>query len=238
MTQQQMQSTEQSKPLFGADNNALVALVSVNLMVAVVYGMTRMVYFLEGLPMSAFYDEVVHHFMLSPYYQEALEKPWTFLIYNWSHDQFWTLCGNLIWLTVFGTILQNQKANKHLFPIYFYSGILGAIAFIAMGAGISFMGAELSIMALATAALSLQPNYQLKLGGTGGIPVWILFTVYFVIQIATHISGTPVFFLTLSVGGFAGVGYMYLLKKKIDLGNWMHVIVKKCNGYMAPKEAQ
>jgi membrane associated rhomboid family serine protease len=238
MTQQQMQSTEQSKPLFGADNNALVALVSVNLMVAVVYGMTRMVYFLEGLPMSAFYDEVVHHFMLSPYYQEALEKPWTFLIYNWSHDQFWTLCGNLIWLTVFGTILQNQKANKHLFPIYFYSGILGAIAFIAMGAGISFMGAELSIMALATAALSLQPNYQLKLEGTGGIPVWILFTVYFVIQIATHISGTPVFFLTLSVGGFAGVGYMYLLKKKIDLGNWMHVIVKKCNGYMAPKEAQ
>ncbi len=62
-----MQSTEQSKPLFGADNNALVALVSVNLMIAVTYAMTRMVYFLEGLPMSQFYDEVVHHFMLSPY---------------------------------------------------------------------------------------------------------------------------------------------------------------------------
>jgi len=238
MIQQHMQSTEQSKPLLGADNNALVALVSVNLMVAVAYGMTRMVYFLEGMPMSQFYDEVVHHFMLSPYYQEALEKPWTFFIYNWSHDQFWTLCGNLIWLTVFGTILQNQKANKHLFPIYFYSGILGAIAFIAMGAGISFMGAELSIMALATAALSLQPNYQLKLSGTGGIPVWLIFAVYFVIQVATHLTGTPVFFLTLSVGGLVGVLYMYLLKKKIDLGNWMHLIVKKFNGYMAPKEAQ
>ena len=61
--------------------------------------------------------------MLSPYYQEALEKPWTFFIYNWSHDQFWTLCGNMIWLTVFGLILQNQGANKHLFPIYLYSGI-------------------------------------------------------------------------------------------------------------------
>ena len=101
-----MQSTEQTKPLFGADNNALVALVSANLMIAVTYGMTRMVYFLEGFPMSQFYDEVVHHFMLSPYYQEALEKPWTFFIYNWSHDHFWTLCGNMIWLTVFGNILQ------------------------------------------------------------------------------------------------------------------------------------
>ncbi len=230
-----MQTTEQSKPLLGADNNALVALLSVNLIIAVTYGMTRMVYFLEGFPMSQFYDEVVHHFMLSPYYQEALEKPWTFFIYNWSHDQFWTLCGNMIWLTVFGTILQNQKANKHLFPIYFYSGILGAIAFIALGAGISFMGAALSIMALATAALSLNPNYQFKLSGTGGIPVWAIFTVYVIIQVATNLSGTPVFFFTLSVGGFVGVSYMYLLKKKIDLGAWMHLIVQKFNGFMAPK---
>jgi len=120
-----MQSTEQSKPLFGADNNALVALVSANLMIAVTYGMTRMVYYLEGFPMSQFYDEVVHHFMLSPYYQEALEKPWTFFIYNWSHDDFWTLCGNMIWLTVFGNILQNQKANKH------YSQFIYTVVFLA-----------------------------------------------------------------------------------------------------------
>lgn len=233
-----MQSTEQTKPLFGADNNALVALVSANLMIAVTYGMTRMVYFLEGFPMSQFYDEVVHHFMLSPYYQEALEKPWTFFIYNCSHDHFWTLCGNMIWLTVFGNILQNQKANKHLFPIYVYSGILGALAFIALGAGISFMGAELSIMAIATAALSLNPTYQLQLNGTGGIPVWLIFMVYFVIQVATHLTGTPVFFFTLSVGGLVGVLYMYLLKKKIDLGKWMHVVVKKGNRLLAPKEVQ
>ena len=233
-----MQSTEQSKPLFGADNNALVALVSANLMIAVTYGMTRMVYFLEGFPMSQFYDEVVHHFMLSPYYQEALEKPWTFFIYNWSHDHFWTLCGNMIWLTVFGNILQNQKANKHLFPIYLYSGILGTLAFIGLGAGISFMGAELSIMAIATAALSLKPSYQLQLNGAGGIPVWLIFTVYFVIQVATHLTGVTVFFFTLNLGGLIGVLYMYLLKKKIDLGNWMHVLVKKCNGMMAPKAAE
>jgi membrane associated rhomboid family serine protease len=188
--------------------------------------------------MSQFYDEVVHHFMLSPYYQEALEKPWTFFIYNWSHDQFWRLCGNMIWLTVFGNILQNQKANKHLFPIYFYSGIIGALAFIGLGAGVSFMGAELSIMALATAALSLNPSYQLKLNGAGGIPVWLIFTVYFVIQVATHLTGAPVFFFTLNLGGLIGVLYMYLLKKKIDLGNWMHVLVKKCNGMMAPKAAE
>jgi membrane associated rhomboid family serine protease len=144
----------------------------------------------------------------------------------------------MIWLTVFGTILQNQKANKHLFPIYFYSGIIGAIAFIGLGVGISFMGAELSIMALATAALSLQPTYQLKLNDAGGIPVWLIFTVYFIIQIATHITGTPAFFFILSVGGLVGVLYMYLLKKKIDLGNWMHVIVKKCNDLMSPKVAE
>jgi len=233
-----MQSTEQSKPLLGADNNALVALVLVNLIIAVTYGMTRMVYFLEGFSMSQFYDQVVHHFMLSPYYQESLEKPWTFFIYNWSHDQFWTLCGNMIWLTVFGIILQNQKANKHLFPIYFYSGIVGAITFLVTGAGVSFMGAELSIMALASAALSLNPTHQVQLNGNGGIPVWLIFTVYITIQVATHLTGTPVFFLTLNVGGLVGVLYMYLLKQKIDLGNWMHVVVKKCNGFMAPKEKQ
>ena len=232
-----MSLREQTKPLFGADNNALVALVSVNLMVAVTYGMTRMVYFLEGLPMADFYDEVVHHFMLSPYYQEAVEKPWTFFIYNWSHDQFWTLCGNMIWLTVFGRFLQDQQANKHLFPIYFYSGILGAISFIALGAGVSFMGAELSIMALATAALSTNPRHQFKLSETTGLPVWIIFAVYFVIQLATQLNGNPVFFFTLSLGGLVGVVYMYLLKKNIDLGRWMHLLVKKFNSYMAPPNA-
>jgi type IV secretory pathway TrbL component len=100
------------------------------------------------------------------------------------------------------------------------------------------MGAELSIMALATAALSLNPTYQLKLNDAGGIPVWIIFTVYFIIQVATHLTGTPVFFFTLNLGGLVGVLYMYLLKKKIDLGNWMHVLVKKCNGLMAPKAAE
>ena len=100
------------------------------------------------------------------------------------------------------------------------------------------MGAELSIMAIATAALSLKPSYQLQLNGAGGIPVWLIFTVYFIIQVSTHLTGTPVFFFTLSVGGLVGVLYMYLLKKKIDLGNWMHVIVKKGNGLMAPKEGQ
>lgn len=231
-----MQKTAPSKPLLGADNNALVAIVSVNLMIAVAYGMTRMVYFLEGFPLSQFYDEVVHHFMLSPYYQETLEKPWTFFIYNWSHDQFWSLCGNMIWLTVFGSVLQNQQANKHLFPIYFYSGLIGAIAFIMLGAGISFMGAELSIMALASAALSVNPRYKLSLSGTNMPAVWIIFVIYFVVQVATHLKGTPVFFFTLSVGGLVGVVYMYLLKKKIDLGCWMHQIVKRFNAYMAPKE--
>jgi membrane associated rhomboid family serine protease len=144
----------------------------------------------------------------------------------------------MIWLIVFGTILQNQKANKHLFPIYLYSGILGGIAFIGLGAGVSFMGAESSIMALATAALSLNPTYQLQFNGTRGIPVWLIFTVYFILQLATHATGTSVFFLTFNVGGLVGVLYMYLLKKKIDLGNWMHVLVKKCNGMMAPKAAE
>jgi hypothetical protein len=62
--------------------------------------------------------------------------------------------------------------------------------------------------------------------------------VYFIIQVSTHLTGVPVFFFTLSVGGLAGVLYMYLLKKNIDLGNWMHVIVKKGNSLMAPKESK
>jgi hypothetical protein len=35
-----------------------------------------------------------------------------------------------------------------------------------------------------------------------------------------------------------GVLYMYLLKKKIDLGAWMHLVVVKFNRFMAPKEGQ
>jgi hypothetical protein len=38
------------------------------------------------------------------------------------------------------------------------------------------------------------------------------------------------------VGGLTGLGYIFLLKKQIDLGNWMHRLLNLLNNSLSPKQ--
>ena len=121
-----MQSATDQKPLLGADNNSLVALLAINLVGYVILGLIKVVYYLESLPLEQYYAQIFQPFTLD---QHWLSHPWSILTYNWIHDGFWMVFANMIWLSVFSYALQSKAANKHIFPIYFYSGVLGALVY-------------------------------------------------------------------------------------------------------------
>lgn len=226
-------SDQSNKPLWGADNNALVALLAVNLVVAVAFVFMKVTYYLEGFPAIDFQNEIYQYVILLP--SKLQQAPWTFLTFNWTHDNFWTLFTNLFWLFIFGNILQNVQSNKHLFPIYLYSGIVAATTNILLNGQEPFIGAQTSVLAIVLASLVIAPNYKTLSNIGTGIPTWLLGLVYLII---TGLSLTQISVqesLSILLGGLSGLFYAILLKKEIDLGAWMHHLLRSINNSLTPK---
>jgi hypothetical protein len=219
-------------PILGADNNTLVALLSVNLVSYVMFGLIKVIYYLESLPVEKFTAQILQPLTLT---QKWSSSPWSLLTYNWVHDGFWVLFGNLIWFCVFGYILQQKGANKHIFPIYFYGGIIGAIAFLLIGSNQPLYGAGVSVTALVVASMALLPNYKLLPNIGGGISLWIIGVAYLILQGYALIAAPIATDIAILFGGITGLIYVMLLKRGQDLGKWMHQLLHLLNNSLAPK---
>ena len=55
-----MQEINTEKPIIGADNNSLMALLSINLVVYALIGFLKVVYYLSSYPLEQFYMQIVH----------------------------------------------------------------------------------------------------------------------------------------------------------------------------------
>jgi len=218
-----MQTENSNKPLLGADNNALIALLSINLVVYAFIGFLKVVYYLNSYPLEQFYTQIMEPGILHPSAMELLHQPWTLFTYYWVHDGFWVLLTNMIWLTAFGFLLQEQSANKHIFPIYFY-------------AGMPIMGAQVGVMAIAIATVSIAPQYRLLKNIGKGIPVWILAMVYLIIQALSLQEASLALMISYLAAATTGLLYVMLLNKGNDLGKWMHQLLHLLNNSLAPKK--
>lgn len=237
-----MQQGPNQKPLLGADNNALVALLAINLVAYVILGFLKVIYFLDGTSIELFYKNIFHLFTLPTSGDQWLTQAWSLFTFNWIHDGFWELLTNMIWLTVFGYVLQMNQSNKHLFPIYFYAGLMGGLTYIIMSFGVvanfipfPLMGASMSVSAVAIATTLMAPRFKLIANIGNGIPLWILSIIYFVLQIAMLTKYPIANALVAILSVITGVVYVLLLKKGVDLGKWMHNLLHWLNKSAAPK---
>ncbi len=221
------------KPLLGADNNALIALVSINVMVAILLGFLRVVYYLEGFSIAEYQTEIFQIMTLIP--QKIASHPWSLLTFSWVHEGFWILFTNMIWLTAFCNVLQNMGANKHLFPIYFYSGLLAGVVYLCIGTEAPFLGAHIGVIALAVAATTMSPNFKLFGNLIKGLPIWTLTVFYLIFTGLSLIEQPWQQNVAVIVGGATGIGYTMLLKKGVDLGKWMHQLIHLLNNSLRPK---
>jgi membrane associated rhomboid family serine protease len=230
-----MQNEKSTKPLLGADNNALIAVLSINLVVYALIGFLKVIYYLNSLPLEQFYTQIMQPSILASSPSEFLHQPWTLLTYYWVHDGFWILLTNMIWLVAFGLILQEQSANKHIFPIYFYAGIVAGLSYIFLGAELPIMGAQVGVMAIVIATVRLAPKYRLLKNIGKGIPVWILAMVYLIFQIVSLQEASLALIISYLAAATTGLLYIMLLNKGRDLGKWMHQLLASLNNSLAPK---
>ncbi|SJZ68041.1 rhomboid family intramembrane serine protease [Sediminibacterium ginsengisoli] len=213
------------KVLLGQDNNSLVTLFAINSLVFVSLLFIKVAYDLTSAPDGQFQQQILHWFTLPADANVLLTKPWTLLTYMFSDFSFWQVLGNMLWLWLFGFILQDLSGNNKLIPVYLYGGLAGALVFLLTAnlggfAGNEMLGAGAAVMAVATATTIIAPQYRVLLMIGGGIPLWVIAAVFAIVDLAPLSRNLPVF--TAHLAGIAmGFLFTWQLKKGRDWSMWM-----------------
>ncbi len=230
------QQQNRHKLTIGHDGNALTMLIAINLIVFVILAFIKVVYYFseadQGL--AVFYRGFFEWVTLPADWNIFLTRPWTILSHMFVHDtqSIWHIVGNLIWLWVFGYILQDLSGNRSIFPVFLYGAIAGAIAYMVAFNVIPPLkeqlplarafGASAGIMAIAIATTTLAPNYRLFQMLNGGIPIWVITVIYLVLDLAMIPEGNAGGHIAHIAGGIMGFVFMSMMKKGHDWGLWMN----------------
>jgi len=218
----------------GQDNNALMALFTLNIIFFLLLLTIQVGYYFYQQTPELYTSQVVQWFELPASLQKWSERPWTILTYMFSDTggNLIRLITNMLWLWAFGYILQEMTGNDKLIPIYLYGGVLGGIIFMivnnlmpSLQIGLphaAMLGANASTMAIAMATTTLSPGYRFFTQIRGGIPIWVLMTLYILIDFAGVASQSAAYSLAHIGGAFAGFFFVFMLRRGKDGSVWMN----------------
>lgn len=172
-------------------------------------------------------------------FSEWIYKPWTIITYFFSDYgyQVFRLVGNMIWLWVFGNILQEMSCNDKIIPAYVYGGFMGALFFMVAGtlwngaamSGGYLLGANTAVVGVAMAATTLSPGYRIFKPLAGGFPLWVLMALFMLINLAGA-SFNNLFSIAQLGACIAGFAYIYFIRRGYDAGGWIQWLVNKIVG--------
>jgi membrane associated rhomboid family serine protease len=214
--------------LLGQDGNALVNLVAINVILFAILKFLFLVYKVTELNIDAYYHSIFNWFILPADISTLATRPWVAITYMFTHESVFQLIGNMLWLWVFGFILQDMMGNRKLIPIYLYGGIAGALFYILSSrllipdSSLSIWGANASVMAVAVATTTLLPGYRIFPMINGGIPLWVVTLVYITIDIASVPTGDPGKYIAHLSGGAVGFLFIYQMRRGRDWSNWIN----------------
>ena len=234
----------------GQDNNALMALVALNVIFFLLLLLLQVVYnFYQQTPES-YNAAVVEWFELPASLSRFMERPWTLLTYMFSDTSagLMRIFSNMLWLWAFGSLLQQISGNDKLIPVYIYGGVLGALFFIGAHQLIpqlhqnietaSLVGANAAILALATATTFLSPNHRFFTHIRKGVPVWVLLIIYFLIDFGGIAKMNSAVILSHLGGILAGFLFAVFLKKGKDGSIWMNTFYHWITTVFSPSKKE
>jgi membrane associated rhomboid family serine protease len=235
------------KILLGQDNNALVLLFAVNTLLFVMLNFVKIIYFLSDTPVDFFYRQILNWFTLPAAPDTFLTRPWTILVYMFTHHSIWHLLSSMLWLWCFGYILQDLAGNNRLIPLYLYGGFIGGCVFLLINnlfpvlernvlQTAPLLGAGAAVMAIAVATTTLAPDYRIFPLINGGIPLWVVTLIFVAIDFATLSGSNAGIGASHLAAGAIGFFYIRQLRRGNDWGAWMVRFVEWLDDLFSPEK--
>jgi membrane associated rhomboid family serine protease len=224
--------------------NALVMLITINLVMFVLFQFISVFYFFSfnNDPGAKFMHDFYLNLALPGTFKEFIHKPWTLITHMFYHQGIWHIVGNMLWLWMFGYIFHDLTGNKQIIPLFIYSALGGAIAFMLAYNFIPALstinatatGASAGIMGIVVATTMLAPGYRIFPMINGGIPLWVLTVIYLIIDLALiPVSNTGGHIAHLA-GGFTGFLFIFFMRRGFDLSLGMNHFFEWVNNLFNP----
>ncbi len=151
-----------------------------------------------------------------------LWKFWSPITSMFLHQGLWHLLGNMIWLSLFGTIVGDLIGNRRVLPIYLLGGLAGcALYFISAqflpSVGGHALGASAAVMAFAGTALMLNPEYRVSLLFLGEVKIKYIVLIMVLLDLVAISGSDNTGGHAAHIGGFLfGFLYVYALRDRRD----------------------
>ena len=215
-----MENRFRRRMTLGQDGNTLVMLLAILGTIFCLFIFIELGYYLSGVPMIEYRENIFNWFSLPADLSTLARRPWTLITYMFMHASVWHMVGNVIWIWIFGYILQDLTGNGKIIPLFLYGGIAGGVLFLIsynvfpglrVNAPVAtVVGASAGAMAIAIATTVLAPGYRMFPMINGGIPLWVITLIYIIVDVAmisVENSGGHI----AHIGG-AILGYVFVLQ--------------------------
>jgi membrane associated rhomboid family serine protease len=167
--------------------------------------------------------DILHKFCMPSDWLELLKHIWTPITSVFLHEGFWHLVGNMIWLSIFGTITGDLIGDQRVLPIYLMGGLAGGLLYfisanlMPASIGSHALGASAAVMAFGGASLMLAPDYRVGLMFLGEVKLKYIVLIMVLLDLV-GVSGMPnAGGHAAHLGGFVfGLMFVYALRDRKD----------------------
>lgn len=209
-------------------DNYVFKLIAINVIVFVLYQTLKLIEFFAVSPdtLTYFFKQV---FLLPSEWLEFIYRPWTLIGYFFTHQDFFHILFNVLFIYWFGRILADLVHGRRVLAVYVLGGLAGGLTFLLMynlipvyqGRNTYLLGASAGAYAIVVAAATLRPDYKMFLIFLG--PVKIKYIALFSVLISFFgTSGSNAGGNLAHLGGaLMGFIFVHELKKGRDLGGFI-----------------
>lgn len=208
-----------------------IRLVVLNVMVFIVIRLGDLVCTLSGLDNESW----LHFWMMPSTLSDLALYPWTPLVYMFAQFDVLHCLFNLMWLYGFARIFLSFSTPRQLVALYIFSGLSGAIIFIAgmnllpamAGTSAWLIGSSAAVMGIVMAAGIIVPDLSLGLLFIGQIKLkWIAvaaLVLFVVCGDPSNIGGQ----MAHIGGALMGVWYGFRVRKGHDITRTFNSVIDK-----------
>lgn len=217
------------KHAWNRPNNAVIQIILINLIVFLFLLVIQVIFFLSEAP--GLYAAILRKLMLPADLGLFITQPWTLVTYFFTHESFFHILFNMLFLFWFGRIITEFLGSNRVIALYVLGGLAGGLFYILMYNLLPFfhsridgslmLGASAGVYAIVVGAATFMPNYTFHLLLIGPVKIKYIALFYVIVSFAGIIGQNAGGDLAHLAG--AGLGFLYItqLQKGTDLGTWI-----------------
>lgn len=233
---------EEFKHAFNKPNNELVQIILINIGVFVLLKVLKVFLTLGGS--EEIYYVILSQFMLPSAIDAFIFKPWTLVTYFFTHEGFFHIIFNMLFLYWFGKLIVEYLSSKKLVSLYVIGGLIGGLFFMFIYnilpvfqdrvTSSVMLGASAGVYAVVVGAATLMPNFTFFLMFLGPVRIKYIAIFYVFLSFAQTIGDNAGGELAHLGGAFIGYIYIRQLQKGNDIGSWVNNSLKYIGSFFKP----